>query len=133
MARLWIGLGALAGLLAVAMAALAAHGLDAIGPVRLGMVRAGLQMQGWHALALLACGLWAPRGGWLADAAGAAFVAGLVLFCGGVYGLALGGWPVGMLAPIGGTLLMAGWLLLAVSAIRETSSAAPARSRRSGG
>jgi uncharacterized membrane protein YgdD (TMEM256/DUF423 family) len=118
MTRLWIGLGALAGLLAVAVAALAAHGLDAIGPERLGMVRNALQMQGWHALALLACGLWAPRGGRLVDWAGGAFVAGLVLFCGGVYGLALGGAAVGVLAPIGGTLLMAGWLLLAVSAVR---------------
>ena len=78
MARLWIGLGALAGLLAVAMAALAAHGLESIGPARLGMVRSALQMQGWHALALLACGLWAPRGGRLVDWAGGAFVAGLV-------------------------------------------------------
>jgi uncharacterized membrane protein YgdD (TMEM256/DUF423 family) len=118
MTRLWIGLGAVAGLLAVAMAAVAAHGLEAIGPARLGMVRNALQMQGWHALALLACGLWAPRGGRLADWAGAAFAVGLVLFCGGVYGLALAGLPVAILAPVGGILLMVGWLLLAVSAVR---------------
>jgi uncharacterized membrane protein YgdD (TMEM256/DUF423 family) len=116
MERLWIGLGALTGLLAVAMAALAAHGLQAIGPVRLEMARNALQMQGWHALALLACGLWAPRGGRLVHWAGVAFAAGLVLFCSGVYGLALGGWPFGMLAPVGGTLLMLGWMLLGASA-----------------
>jgi uncharacterized membrane protein YgdD (TMEM256/DUF423 family) len=118
MERLWIGLGALAGLLAVAMAALAAHGLQAIGPVRLAMAQNALQMQGWHALALLTCGLWAPRGGPLVDWAGVAFAAGLVLFCSGVYGLALGGWPLGMLAPVGGTLLMVGWVLLGLSAWR---------------
>ena len=117
MERLWIGFGALAGLLAVAMAALAAHGLQAIGPARLEMARNALQMQGWHALALLACGLWAPHGGRLVNWAGAAFAAGLVLFCGGVYGLALGGWPVSRLAPVGGTLLMVGWVLLGVSAL----------------
>lgn len=116
MQRLWIGLGALAGLLAVGMAALAAHGLEAIGPVRLEMARDALQMQGWHALALLACGLWAPRGGRFADWAGGAFAAGLALFCTGIYGLALGGWPLGMLAPVGGTLLMVGWVLLGMSA-----------------
>jgi uncharacterized membrane protein YgdD (TMEM256/DUF423 family) len=116
MERLWIALGALAGLLAVGMAALAAHGLEEIGPVRLEMARNALQMQGWHALALLACGLWAPRGGRLVDWAGMAFTAGLVLFCGGVYGLALGGWPSGRLAPVGGTLLLVGWVLLGVSA-----------------
>ncbi len=132
MERLWIGLGALAGLLAVAMAALAAHGLQAIGPFRLELARNALQMQGWHALALLACGLWAPRGGRLVDWAGVAFAAGLVLFCGAVYGLALGRWPLGMLAPVGGTLLMVGWVLLGVSAW-HISPAKRERSPHSGG
>jgi uncharacterized membrane protein YgdD (TMEM256/DUF423 family) len=118
MTRLWIGLGALAGLLAVASAAVAAHGLESIGPVRLGMVRSADQMLGWHALALLFCGLWAPRGGRLADAAGAAFTLGLLLFCGAVDTLALTGTSLGLLAPIGGTLLMLGWALLLVSAWR---------------
>ena len=84
MQRLWIALGALAGLTAVAMAALAAHGLDWLDPAALQMVRNTLEMQGWHALALLACGLWAPRGGRLVDWAGAAFIVGLLLFCGAV-------------------------------------------------
>jgi uncharacterized membrane protein YgdD (TMEM256/DUF423 family) len=132
MERLWIGLGALAGLLAVAMAALAAHGLQAIGPVRLAMARNALQMQGWHALALLACGLWAPKGGPLVDWAGMAFTAGLVLFCSGVYGLALGGWPVGMLAPVGGTLLMVGWALLGASAWHSSPVQRERAARRGG-
>jgi uncharacterized membrane protein YgdD (TMEM256/DUF423 family) len=118
MARLWIGLGALAGLLAVALAAVAAHGLDSIGPTRLAMLRNANQMQGWHALALLFCGLWAPRGGRLTDAAGAAFTLGLLLFCGAVDTLALTGMSLGVLAPIGGTLLMLGWLSLLLSAWR---------------
>ena len=76
MERTWIGLGAVVGFAAVGMAALAAHGLDALGPSRLQMVRNAVQMQGWHALALLACGLWSGRGaGALADAAGVAFLA----------------------------------------------------------
>jgi uncharacterized membrane protein YgdD (TMEM256/DUF423 family) len=56
-------------------------------------------MQGWHVLALLGTGLWAPRGGWLADAAGAAFAVGLVLFCGAVYSLALVGVSWGLWRP----------------------------------
>jgi uncharacterized membrane protein YgdD (TMEM256/DUF423 family) len=82
------------------------------------MVRSADQMLGWHALALLFCGLWAPRGGRLADAAGAAFTLGLLLFCGAVDTLALTGTSLGLLAPIGGTLLMLGWALLLVSAWR---------------
>ncbi len=118
MERLWVGLGALAALAAVAMAAAAAHGLEAIGPARLQMVRNAVQMKGWHALALMGTGLWARRGGRLADCAGAAFAAGIVLFCGAIYGLALGGWPVAELAPAGGLLLMLGWAMLGLSAWR---------------
>jgi uncharacterized membrane protein YgdD (TMEM256/DUF423 family) len=117
--RTWIGLGSLVGLTAVGMAALAAHGLDALGPARLQMVRNAVQMQGWHALALLACGLWAARGGGaLAHAAGVAFLVGVVVFCGAVYAVAITNAPVGVLAPVGGTMLMVGWALLAFSALR---------------
>jgi uncharacterized membrane protein YgdD (TMEM256/DUF423 family) len=87
MQRIWIGLGSLSGLGAVAMAAFAAHGIANATSLRI--VSSGVQMRGWHALALLGTGLWAPRGGWLADAAGAAFAAGLVLFCGSTRWL----WP----------------------------------------
>ncbi len=118
MSRLWIGIGALTGLLAVAMAAVAAHGLESIGPARLLMLRNANEMQGWHALALLFCGVWAPRGGRLADTAGAAFTLGLLLFCGAVDTLALTGMSLGVLAPIGGTLLMLGWAFLLASAWR---------------
>ncbi len=120
MHRVWVGLGALAGLGAVAMAAAAAHALGGLSPGMLRAVDSGVQMQGWHALALVLCGVWAAgRPGWLVHAAGAAFAAGLVLFCGAVYGLALGGVATGPMAPIGGSLLMLGWLLLAVSAVRR--------------
>jgi len=124
MERTWIGAGALVGMGAVAMAALAAHALTAIGPARLGMVDSAIRMQGWHALALVGCGLWAgrgaratPGGGRVADAAGAAFLLGVLGFCGGIYGFALAGRPVLFLAPIGGSLLMLGWALLFVSAL----------------
>ena len=118
MQKVWIALGSLAGLTAVAMAALAAHGLEWLGPARLQMVRNGVEMHGWHALALLACGLWAPRGGRLVDWAGGAFAAGLLVFCGTVYALALAGIQAATLAPIGGLLLMLGWVLLGASAVR---------------
>jgi uncharacterized membrane protein YgdD (TMEM256/DUF423 family) len=118
MHRVWIALSSLAGLTAVAMAALAAHGLEWLEPARLQMVRNGVEMHGWHALALLACGMWAPRGGRLVDWAGTAFAVGLLLFCGAVYALALGGVHMAMLAPVGGLLLMLGWVLLGMSTLR---------------
>jgi uncharacterized membrane protein YgdD (TMEM256/DUF423 family) len=116
MQRLWITLASLAGVTAVAMAAYAAHGIA--DPTALRIVNSGIQMQGWHALALFGTGLWTPRGGPLAQAAGAAFTIGLILFCGAVYSLGLAGISWGILAPTGGTLLMIGWLLLGASALR---------------
>jgi uncharacterized membrane protein YgdD (TMEM256/DUF423 family) len=100
----------------VAMAAFAAHGIA--DPTAQRIVNSGVQMQGWHALALLGTALWAPRGGMLAHVAGLAFTMGTVLFCGAVYSLGLAGISWGILAPTGGILLMLGWLLLGASALR---------------
>lgn len=116
MQRIWIGLGGLAGFGAVAMAAFASHGIHDANAARI--VASGVQMQGWHALVLIATGLWAPRGGRLADAAGLAFVIGMLLFCGALYSHGIAGVSWSVLAPTGGTLLMIGWLLLAASAWR---------------
>jgi uncharacterized membrane protein YgdD (TMEM256/DUF423 family) len=115
--RLWLGLGALAGLLAVALSAWAAHGANpAIRP----LLDSALTMQGWHALALLATALWAERrGGWLPHAAAAAFALGLLCFCGALYTLALAGRSLGPVAPLGGSALMLGWALLLASALRR--------------
>ena len=119
MYRLWIGLGGLSGAAAVGMAAAAAHALAGLPPAMLHIVESGVQMQGWHALALVACGLWAQRRGGLAHWAGAAFTLGTVLFCGAVYAVGLAGVSLAAVAPTGGLLLIAGWLLLAASAIRR--------------
>jgi uncharacterized membrane protein YgdD (TMEM256/DUF423 family) len=116
MQRLWVALGALAGLTAVAMAALATHGLQELDPSRLAILHGAIEMQAWHALALLATGLWVPRGGKLAACAGAAFASGMLLFCGALYSLALAGRGLGIVAPVGGALLMFGWVMLGVSA-----------------
>jgi uncharacterized membrane protein YgdD (TMEM256/DUF423 family) len=116
MQRLWIGLGSLAGLTAVAFAAFTAHGLRGLDQARLTIIHTAVEMQAWHALALLACGLWGSRGGSLADGAGAAFALGTLLFCGSLYSHALYALDLGIVAPIGGTLLMLGWMLLGLSA-----------------
>ena len=122
MQRILIGAGALMGMMAVAMAALAAHALGGLGATRLAMVVDAIRMQGWHALALLGTGVWVGqlqpgKGRTVAQGAGAAFLVGGALFCLGVYGFALEGWPVVALAPMGGSMLMLGWAALFVSAL----------------
>lgn len=119
MHRIWLATGAFAGALAVALSAWLAHGapgrLDA---ARLGMAQNAATMLGWHALALLAVGLWTERAtaGRLPHFAGGAFALGLLLFCGGVAG-ALAGARLGPVAPAGGSLLIGGWLLLVLAAV----------------
>ncbi len=121
MHRVWLGSGAVAGAIAVALAAWLAHGAPArLDAARLGMAQNATTMLGWHALALLATGLWAERrsGQRLPHLAGGAFALGLLLFCGGVFG-AMAGVRLGPVAPVGGSLLIGGWLILLLAALRR--------------
>jgi uncharacterized membrane protein YgdD (TMEM256/DUF423 family) len=55
----------------------------------------------------------------LAHGAAAAFLAGIILFCGAVWVTTLSGLRLGPIAPLGGTLLMLGWGLLALAALKR--------------
>lgn len=120
MHRLWLAFGALFGLAAVALSAWAAHGLSQrIGAGRMASVHNALTIQGWHALALLATGLLAEGRGGVVNLAGAAFVLGVLVFCGAVYASAFGVAGVSRFAPYGGAVLMAGWALLLFAVVRR--------------
>jgi uncharacterized membrane protein YgdD (TMEM256/DUF423 family) len=115
MPRLFMALGALFGLIAVAMAAYASHGLP---PERAGLANTGASLGAWHALALIGTGLLAERRrGRLVPAAGLLFAAGTLMFCGGVFLRALTDHSLGMVTPFGGMLLLVGWGVLGVGAL----------------
>ncbi len=118
MQRVWIVCGALLGAVAVMLAAAGAHGLQSRGELAVGEVRAAAQIAGWHALALLSVAFWAARGGTLAVLAGCGFLLGSAVFIAAVAGDAFGVAGVVRAAPVGGTVLIAAWLLLAASAVR---------------
>jgi len=115
----WIAVGALFGLLSVALGAFAAHGLEAAGDERaVDLVQTAARYQAVHALAVIGCGLLAAMAGpgtassrWAGVAAGLLCV-GVLFFCGALYAIALADWPLGAVAPIGGTAFMAGWACL---------------------
>jgi len=109
---------ALTGLAAVAFGAFAAHGLS--DPWAKDIVRTGAQYGLAHALAVYAALYWADRGGAPARIAGWLFLVGAAIFSGSLYLLALSGarW-MGAITPLGGLAMMAGWLLLAWSALRS--------------
>jgi uncharacterized membrane protein YgdD (TMEM256/DUF423 family) len=119
MDRVFFGLGALSGALAVALGAFAAHGLRSrIGADALATFETGARYHMYHALALLAvawaCARW--PGAW-ASAAGWLFVAGTLLFSGSLYLLAITGVrALGAITPLGGLAFVLGWLALAWAA-----------------
>ncbi len=112
-------LAGLSGLLAVAMGAFGAHALrGSVSPEGLAIYQTGALYHLVHAVALFGAALLArdPATGKLALWAGYAFFAGTVLFSGSLYLLALTGhkW-LGPITPIGGTLFLAGWALVALA------------------
>ncbi|MFP4616349.1 MAG: DUF423 domain-containing protein [Thiohalorhabdus sp.] len=120
--RLFLLLGALNGALAVMLGAFAAHGLrDRLGDRLLEVFHTAVEYHFYHALGLALIGLVVLSLGptpWL-RAAGWVMLAGIVIFAGTLYGLALGGpgW-LGAITPVGGTAFIVAWLLLAVGAWR---------------
>ena len=121
MDRVFFAIGALSAFVGVAAGAFGAHGLKSrLDADMLAIFETGVRYQMYHAFALLAVAWAASR--WPAGAAGAAgwcFVAGIVIFSGTLYALALGGprW-LGAITPIGGVAFLAGWLCLAWAAWR---------------
>jgi uncharacterized membrane protein YgdD (TMEM256/DUF423 family) len=118
MDRVWLVAGGLVGFTAVLAAALGAHALRGVlSPEALGLFGTAQAVQAWHAAALLGCGLWArQRPGCLVHWGAGLMLLGLLGFCGAIYALAFGT-SLGMLAPVGGMVLMAGWLVLAIAAL----------------
>lgn len=115
---------ALAGALAVVLGAFGAHALRAsLDEGALATWHTAVDYQFWHALALLVVGCIArDRATRALRAAAIAFVAGIVLFCGSLYALALGGpRAIGAITPIGGLALIAGWIALAIHAWRHAN------------
>ena len=113
----WVLIGAVSGFLGVALGAFGAHGLPKDTPPQaLEWWKTAAQYHLIHALALLLTGL-AGLHGVRADAAGWCFLAGTAIFSGTLYAMTLGA-PrfLGAVTPIGGLLLLAGWLALAFAA-----------------
>src|SRR3954471_8705543 len=118
MDRTFLLAGAVAGLIAVAFGAFGAHGLRGrLTPEMLAVFETGVRYQMYHALALLLVAALAARTpGTAIAAAGWLFIAGIVLFSGSLYLLAVTGVTIlGAITPIGGVAVSAGWGALVVA------------------
>ena len=121
MVATWFAAGAVMCGLGVLLGAFGAHGLRGrVTPEMLAVFETGVRYHLVHGLALLAVAgattrwpnTWISASGWL-------FVAGIVVFSGSLYLLSITGvrW-LGAITPIGGLCFVAGWLILALSAMR---------------
>ena len=122
LAKTFLVIGALSGMLAVLLGAFGAHAMRGrLTPDMLAVYQTGVQYHFWHALGLLAIALtlahfpaaqglkWA---GWL-------MLAGILIFSGSLYLLAVTGmrW-LGAITPIGGSAFIVAWALFAATVAR---------------
>lgn len=125
--KMLVVLGAINGFLAVAFGAFGAHGLQKklAGledfSKRLAWWETGAHYHLMHALAVFAAAwLLSQTKSPLASYAGYSFSAGIILFSGSLYAMTLSGVRIlGAVTPIGGTLFLLGWGLLAIAGFRS--------------
>jgi uncharacterized membrane protein YgdD (TMEM256/DUF423 family) len=121
-ARLTLTLAAAAMFVAVALGAFGAHALKGrLTPDLAAVWQTAVSYHAWHALGLLAVGVlmlqWPSRG--LLGIAAWLFFAGIVLFSGSLYALALTGMRgLGAVTPFGGVAFLAGWALVVAACVR---------------
>lgn len=119
----WIGIAAINMAIAVALGAFGAHGLENIVSAQ--------QLEWWHtatlylfihALGLLVVGLLI-RLKYTTQATAWLLQIGIIIFAGSLYAMTLGAprW-FGAITPIGGVLMIVGWLWLAISTFRLENS-----------
>ncbi len=115
MDRFFFTSGAIAAFIAVAFGAFGAHSLkNRLTPDMLNIFETGVRYQMYHALGLLAVAWassrWPERN---LNAAGWAFIVGIIIFSGSLYILSIFGirW-LGAITPIGGLAFLIGWAIL---------------------
>lgn len=141
MGKVWLLAAAILGALAVGLGAFGAHALES--HVKAELAEGGsspqryletwevaARYQMYHALALFGLGLLVDRderagnkrGRLLANVAGGCFVLGTLLFSVSLYAYVLSKIStLAMITPVGGLLLIVGWIALAGAAIMRTS------------
>ena len=121
-AKIFLSLGSISGALGVMLGAFGAHGLkDRLSEKMLANWMTGVEYQFYHTFALLVVGLLALKfqSGAL-TASGWSFAAGILIFSGSLYIMALTGiTKLGAITPIGGLFFIAGWVLLATAILKN--------------
>jgi uncharacterized membrane protein YgdD (TMEM256/DUF423 family) len=112
--------GAFLGLTAVITGAMGAHALeDVLTTDQLNSYETAVRFQMFHALLLLIMGNMDQRRENLIKLAVWAIIVGTFLFSGSIYVLVLTPIKVGLITPLGGLILIIGWGILLIRAIKK--------------
>ena len=121
MIKVFAAMGALFGMLSVALGAFGAHGLrDKVEPRMIEVWQTASQYNMSHALALLAAAWLLSKTQHVgAQVAGWAFMIGIFLFSGSLYAMVLTGIKkLGAITPLGGVAFIIGWIALMIAATK---------------
>jgi uncharacterized membrane protein YgdD (TMEM256/DUF423 family) len=121
-----LSVAACTGATGVVLGAFGAHALKArLDASQLASWNTAVEYHLLHSLLLVALALYANATGRNVQLPYTLVLAGLCMFSGSIYGLVLAGWRwLGPVTPIGGLLLIGGWLALAWFALKGASDAA---------
>lgn len=111
---------AIYGLSAVVLAAMGTHQLGLVpGTPGYSLFNNALMFQFLHAIVILWLAAQLKKPDFWLKSAGISFSLGVALFCGGIYLLLfVGKTPLSIITPVGGSLLILGWLNLTVYGFR---------------
>ena len=123
LAQITVTFAALSGAISIGLGAFGAHALrESLEPRSLETFQTGVSYQMSHSLALLLVAVLVNQWGRTIalDVSVYAFMAGILLFSGSLYGLALTDlkW-LGPVTPIGGVCFIVGWLSLLVGGVQR--------------
>jgi uncharacterized membrane protein YgdD (TMEM256/DUF423 family) len=124
MKQLFLTLAAILGASGVAAGAFGTHSLRGqLSERAIEIFEVGTRYQMYHALALLAVAILlnnSPQPNKTLVVSGWLFITGILLFSGSLYALSLtNAINLGMITPLGGAALIAGWIALAVSSVES--------------
>lgn len=122
----WIAIAGIAGATGVAMGAFGAHGLKAsLSPEMMAVYQTAVQYHIWHGLGIGLAAAFMERRveARLLNWAAGLMLAGIVVFSGSLYALAMSGvrW-LGVITPLGGVAFLAAWSCLAAHGFRSAAT-----------
>ena len=122
MAKLFLIIGSILGGTGVMIGAFGAHALKTLleSSGRLDTFETAVKYQFYHALALILLGiLMSNQNHSFYEYSGYSFLAGTIIFSGSLYVLCISGIAkFGMITPIGGLLMIVGWLFLMLGVLK---------------